>query len=97
MKQAKKFTYIFVVLYVNIVGIEAVTVSLIAQKTEVKYQVAVVTPAEIALMIEDMGFDAEVKEEQKAGEETLNLIVSKSSSNNKVINSPWGYFTQIIS
>ncbi|XP_030848168.1 copper-transporting ATPase 2 isoform X1 [Strongylocentrotus purpuratus] len=57
-------------------GIEAVTVSLIAQKTEVKYQVAVVTPAEIALMIEDMGFDAEVKEEQMAGEETLNLIIN---------------------
>ncbi|XP_041455525.1 copper-transporting ATPase 1-like isoform X3 [Lytechinus variegatus] len=58
-------------------GIESVTVSLIAQKAEVKYQVATVTPPEIAVMIEDMGFDAEVKEEQKAnGEETLTLIIN---------------------
>ena len=52
-------------------------VSLIAQRAEVRYDAAVVTPPEIAIMIEDMGYDATVQEDHKSSEEdVLTLIVS---------------------
>ncbi|XP_071476855.1 copper-transporting ATPase 2-like [Diadema antillarum] len=58
-------------------GILAATVSLIAQKADVKYDVSMVTPLEIKVMIEDMGFDAEVQEEKGTeSEKTLQVIIT---------------------
>ena len=48
-----------------------------AQQGEVTYDPQVMTPERIQTLIEDMGFDAEILENQAGrGEESLNLIVS---------------------
>ncbi|XP_077995820.1 copper-transporting ATPase 1-like isoform X2 [Glandiceps talaboti] len=56
-------------------GIENVLVALMAGKAEVKYNPELVTPLQIAEMIEDMGFDANVIDDDEANTGTLELLI----------------------
>ncbi|CDW57367.1 copper transporting atpase [Trichuris trichiura] len=57
-------------------GVKRVLVALIAGKAEVIYDAFVVLPNQIALRIEDMGFNAQVVEESQAAHRKLELSIS---------------------
>lgn len=57
-------------------GILSVLVSLMGQRAEVEYTSSITNPQSIADFIYDMGFDVDILEETKGGEETLHLLVS---------------------
>lgn len=57
-------------------GILSVLVSLIGQRAEVEYTSSITNPQSIADFIYDMGFDVDILEETKGGEETLHLLIS---------------------
>uniref|UniRef100_A0A5S6Q2R6 HMA domain-containing protein n=1 Tax=Trichuris muris TaxID=70415 RepID=A0A5S6Q2R6_TRIMR len=57
-------------------GVKRVLVALIAGKAEVIYDASVVLPNQIALRIEDMGFNAQVVEESQTTRRKLELSIS---------------------
>ncbi|XP_071848505.1 copper-transporting ATPase 1-like isoform X2 [Apostichopus japonicus] len=56
-------------------GIYNVLVSLMGQRAEVKYNAQITDPNTIASFIFDMGFDVDILEERRGGEETLHLLI----------------------
>ncbi|XP_070572985.1 copper-transporting ATPase 2-like isoform X2 [Ptychodera flava] len=56
-------------------GIESVLVALMAGKAEIKYDAQLLSPNQIAQLIDDMGFEASVREEDDGNTGTLELII----------------------
>jgi P-type Cu+ transporter len=63
-----------------LVGIHSVLVALLAQRAEVKYNPEHFLPSQIAGLITDLGFRAEVLETTTQGMETIDVTVSISST-----------------
>lgn len=57
------------------IGIHSVLVALLASRAEVKYDPAFLLPSQIATLINDLGFQAEVLESAARGTETIDINV----------------------
>lgn len=57
-------------------GVLSVLVALMSGKAEVKYNPEVIQPPRIAQLIQDLGFEATIMEDNTASEGDIELIVS---------------------
>ena len=69
------FFYIHLILYYQTIGIHSVLVALLAERAEVKYDPAHLLPTQIAGLINNLGFQAEVLETVARGMEMIDVNV----------------------
>lgn len=60
----------------QVLGVESIIVVLMFCKADILYDSNITTAADVAIAIEDMGFDTKVLEDSANGNETINLFVS---------------------
>ena len=68
----------------NVAGVKSFSISLLSERAVVEHDTEILTPEQIAEMIEDTGFDAEIVESKEAEPVVGDLVVV--SCNDKICN-----------